>query len=255
MPLTPADAEMLKNYIEIVEPTRDGSGNVTGFNVDGVAISQTYTVADWTALNAIPKVAANDNLIVLVTGLGENGSLWRYNHSLGRWVITTPFMLYDKTFGAKGAGTNQVSSDGVNEKKFTLASTPAIPAGMLRAGSSLEVICEVGRVSGIVASVVSKVWLGTSATFTSNSAITVSTIAATAAHVSCMMPQLQFPATNKITTTYTVNPNGGSSSSSIQDFTTLIDTTAAMYFYPAVGISAVGDVFELLRFSVKVNNV
>ena len=94
-----------------------GNGTVTydpdtgTFYNNGVQISPTFTVADWTALNAIPKTAENDNLLVFVTGLGESGSLWRYNHSITRWVLPSPIMLYDKVFGIKGAGTLQVTSD------------------------------------------------------------------------------------------------------------------------------------------------
>lgn len=236
-----------------------GNGTVTydpatgTFYNNGMQISPTFTVADWTALNAIPKTAENDNLLVFVTGLGESGSLWRYNHSITRWVLPNPIMLYDKVFGAKGAGTLQVTSDGTNAKNFAVATIPTIPANMLRSGSTIEILAQVGRVSGVNAAPTIIIWLGTSATFNSNSAVSPSTLTATATHVANLNPMLSFSSTTKLTSTYSLNPNSGSSSASIQDFTTNINTTAAMYVYVGVNTSAAGDVFELLRLAVKVN--
>jgi len=236
-----------------------GNGTVTydpatgTFYNNGVQISPTFTVANWTALNAIPKTAANDNLLVFVTGLGESGSLWRYNHSITRWVLPSPMMLYDKVFGIKGAGTLQVTSDGSNVKTFALASIPTIPANMLRAGSTLEIEAQVGRVSGLNDVTTAIIYMGKSPTSTANSAVASSSVAKTASHVANLNPLISFGSTTNLTTTYSVNPNGGSSSASISNFTTNIDVTAAMYVYVGVNTSAAGDVFELLRLAVKVN--
>lgn len=236
-----------------------GNGTVTydpatgTFYNNGVQISPTFTVATWTDLNNIPKTAENDNLLVFVTGLGESGSLWRYNHSITRWVLPSPMMLYDKVFGIKGAGTLQVTSDGSNVKTFAPASIPTIPANMLRAGSTMEIEAQVGRVSGLNGATTVIIYVGKSATSTSNSGISSSTLANTASHVCNLNPLISFGSATKLTTTYSVNPNGGSSSASIQDYTTNIDVTADMYVYVAVNTSAAGDVFELLRLAVKVN--
>jgi len=236
-----------------------GNGTVTydpdtgTFYNNGVQISPTFTVADWTALNAIPKTAANDNLLVFVTGFGESGSLWRYNHSITRWVLPSPIMLYDKVFGIKGAGTLQVTSDGSNVKTFVPASIPTIPANMLRAGSTLEIEAQVGRVSGLNDATAALIYMGKSTTSTANPAVASSGLTKAASHVANLNPLLSFGSTTKLTTTYSVNPNGGSSSTSIQDFTTNIDVTADMYVHVAVNTSLSGDVFELLRLAVKVN--
>lgn len=236
-----------------------GNGTVTydfatgTFYNNGVQISPTFTVADWTALNAIPKTAANDNLLVFVTGLGESGSLWRYNHSITRWVLPSPMMLYDKVFGIKGAGTLKVTSDGSNVKTFAPASIPTIPANMLRAGSTLEIEAQVGRVSGLNDVTAALIYMGTSTTSTDNYTVASSSMAKAASHVANLNPLISFGSTTTLTTTNTVNPNGGSSSQYIIDRTINIDVTANMYVHVAVNTSATGDEFELLRLAVKVN--
>lgn len=55
--------------------------------VNGTEIVVVDTVTDWPSLQAIPKIAGNDNIVLHVTGLGVGGSDWRYKHSLGRWVV------------------------------------------------------------------------------------------------------------------------------------------------------------------------
>jgi len=238
-----------------------GSGNmvydpVTGqVTVNGSIVNAVNSVTDWTALQAIPQSAANDGLIIKATAIGPNGSFWAYNHSITRWLNDGPFMLYDSVFGVKGAGTLQVTSDGASAKTFVPASIPTIPANMLRAGSTMEIEAQVGRVSGLNGAPSIVIYMGKSATSTSNSAISPATLAATASHVANLNPLISFGSTTKLTTTYSVNPNGGASSASIQDFTTNIDVTAAMYVYVVVNTSTAGDVFELLRLAVKINNV
>ena len=222
---------------------------------NGTPVVVSNSVATWADLQAIPKISAYNDLIVLVTGIGPNGALFRYNHSITMWVNLHPFMLYDVVFGAKGAGTLQVSSNGASARTFAPATTPTIPAGMLRAGSTLEIEAQVGRVSGVAGASSIIIYLGTSATSTANSAIAGATLAATAAHVSNLNPMLSFSSTTKLTSTYSVNPNSGSSSASIQDFTTNIDTASAMQAYVVANISTTGDVFELLRLAVKVNTI
>lgn len=66
--------------------------NVTRYNtttgaleVNGTEIVVVDTVADWPELQAIPKTAANDNIVLHVTGVGVGGSDWRYKHTHGRW--------------------------------------------------------------------------------------------------------------------------------------------------------------------------
>ena len=238
-----------------------GSGNMvydptTGqVTVNGTIVNAVNSVTDWAALQAIPQTAANDGLIIKATDIGPNGSFWAYNHSITRWLNDGPFMLYDSVFGVKGAGTLQVTSDGSNVKTFAPASIPKIPANMLRAGSTMEIEAQVGRVSGLNGATTPLISVGKSATSTLNSVISSSTLANTASHVCNLNPLISFGSATKLTTTYSVNPNGGSSSASIQDYTTNIDVTADMYVYVAVNTSAAGDVFELLRLAVKINSV
>lgn len=53
--------------------------------VGGAEITVTDTVADWAELQAISKVAGNDNIVMHVEGLGVAGSDWRYKHDYTRW--------------------------------------------------------------------------------------------------------------------------------------------------------------------------
>lgn len=63
------------------------------FQAGNTAIPNVRAVDDWTALQAIPKTSANDELIVHVRDQPANKSMWIYKHSLGRWKTV------DTTFG------------------------------------------------------------------------------------------------------------------------------------------------------------
>lgn len=54
--------------------------------VNNTAVSSTFYVADTTALQAIPKIADNNNLIVHVESMPTNKSLFIYKHAQLRWI-------------------------------------------------------------------------------------------------------------------------------------------------------------------------
>lgn len=63
------------------------------FQADNTAIPNVRAVADWAALQAIPKTSANDELVVHVRDQLPNKCLYIYKHSIGRWKVL------DTTFG------------------------------------------------------------------------------------------------------------------------------------------------------------
>lgn len=83
----------------------DGSGNITGLaKANGTSIIVTDVVADWAELQAIPKVAGNDSIVMHVDGLGVCGSDWRYKHAYGRWfAVGEPILKNSYTAVTHGA--------------------------------------------------------------------------------------------------------------------------------------------------------
>lgn len=68
------------------------------FQAGNTAIPNIRAVDDWTALQAIPKTSANDELVVHVRDQPANKSIWIYKHSLGRWkTIDTTFGPHAKS--------------------------------------------------------------------------------------------------------------------------------------------------------------
>lgn len=87
-----------------------GGGNVrynptTGeLEANGVPIVVTDVVADWAELQAIPKTAGNDNIVLHVDGLGVCGSDWRYKHDYSRWfAVGEPILKESFTAVTHGA--------------------------------------------------------------------------------------------------------------------------------------------------------
>jgi len=77
------EARLLKKLLRLASYAIDVDGNVTGFvDANGDPVDIDDSVADWTALQAIPKVAANDKIVILVTSANR---LMRLNYALGQW--------------------------------------------------------------------------------------------------------------------------------------------------------------------------
>ena len=72
--------------LRVAHYTEDVNGNITGLvKANGDPLVVTDVVADWAELQAIPKTAGNDNIVLHVDGLGVAGSDWRYKHDYSRW--------------------------------------------------------------------------------------------------------------------------------------------------------------------------
>lgn len=79
---------------------------INGVLLDGNdnEITVTDVVADWAELQAIPKVAGNNNIVLHVDGLGVCGSDWRYKHAYGRWfAVGDPYLKDSYTAVTHGA--------------------------------------------------------------------------------------------------------------------------------------------------------
>lgn len=78
------EEKLLKTLLKLASFSTDISGgSVNGFvDASGNQVPATNSVANWTALQAIPKVAANDNLVFLVTSANR---LMRLNYALSQW--------------------------------------------------------------------------------------------------------------------------------------------------------------------------
>ena len=93
--------QILRNIFNI--PSYDSTnGNLV--DAAGNAIVVTDVVADWAALQAIPKTSGNNNIVMHIDGLGVAGSDWRYKHSYSRWfAVSEPILKESYTAITHGA--------------------------------------------------------------------------------------------------------------------------------------------------------
>lgn len=105
MTLNIRDAIIEHEILNVPSFIKDASGNVTGLaTASGVPIVVTDVVADWAELQAIPKTAGNDNIVMHVDGLGVAGSDWRYKHDYSRWfAVVEPILKESFTPVTHGA--------------------------------------------------------------------------------------------------------------------------------------------------------
>ena len=57
------------------------------FEVGGASVNPSAVYDTWVEVQAIPKTAANDGLIVVCKDVGVGGSTWRYSHANTRWYV------------------------------------------------------------------------------------------------------------------------------------------------------------------------
>ena len=57
------------------------------FEVGGASVNPSVVYDTWVEVQAIPKTAANDGLIVVCKDVGVGGSTWRYSHANLRWYV------------------------------------------------------------------------------------------------------------------------------------------------------------------------
>lgn len=121
---------------------------VTGaLEVGGVAINPSAVYDTWTEVQAIPKTAANDGLIVICKDVGVGGSTWRYSHANTRWYV------YGRCFLANNA--SDVTHGATLTTVEAMATTRIMNDGtksILQNGDSLRVmytIIKTGTADGI----------------------------------------------------------------------------------------------------------
>lgn len=240
-----------------------GNGTVTydsatgTFYNNGVQISPTFTVADWTALNAIPQTAANDNLLVFVTGIGPNGSLWRYVHASTRWVnVGSPILYYSGVFGTIASPTCTIGAGVTAATLFNTGSTISFPANMLRAGSRIRIMTELARTSGVThAAATAVIYLGTANNATDPS-MAGGTLTDNDGYTLNMNPKIHVADSTHVVTTY-ANPfsQGSTINNGVFDKTTNINTASVMYVNVGMGAKDTADIFKLLSLEVWIENI
>ena len=140
--------------------------------------------------------SADNNLIALVETIGNNssGTLFRYVHSITRWVNLHPILFYSGVYGTIAAPTVKRDVGVTAAGSFTLPTVPTIPAGMLRADSQIEINSQHVRTGATGAGAyVLSMYLGTNGSEASDSDIDAVTWSNTTAHFIHMNPIITFP--------------------------------------------------------------
>ncbi|MBL8500323.1 MAG: hypothetical protein JNL77_07045 [Nitrosomonas sp.] len=222
----------------------------------GLVVPQTNSVANWTALQAIPKVAGNDCLTVFVSGMGPIGMFWTYRHITGMWHVPFPQLPYNLFFGSI-ASPACVIGDGVTVATlFNTGITLKIPANMLRVGSQIRIVAEIAKTQGAAhSSAVGTIYMGTNGS-ASDSSVAAGTIADADKSTLPMQPRIRVVDTGRITTTYSSGYSaGGSGVDGILDKTTGIAIGSDMYVTVGIGTKAVNDVYKLLMLQVWIDAI
>jgi len=229
--------------------------STTGYTeVNGTALSPTYSVADWTALQALSMTSADDNLIALVETIGNNsnGTLFRYKHSITRWVNLHPFELFYENYAASDNGI-AIPTGVTAATLFAPAATPTIPAGLLRASSKIEINAQIARYSGVNANCTCIMYLGTagSAADSDVSAVVIALTGST--HAIGMNPIINFITTTTLITTYDQSIGRDVSTTAFtKDKNTNINTAADMYVKVGMSAKNTNDAFKLTSLSVRI---
>ena len=222
----------------------------------GTSISPTRTVADWTALQAIPKVVGNDCLTVFVTGMGPIGMFWTYRHSTRMWHVPFPQLLYNLYFGSNASPTCTIGNGVTVATLFNIGTTARIPANMLRVGSQIRVGAEVTKTWGAThGSAVATIYMGTNGS-SADSSIAAGTMADADNQAMPMQPRVRVVDTGRIITTYSTGySTGGSGTGLIPDKTVGIAIGSNMDITVGMGIKAVNDVYRLLMLQVWIDAI
>ncbi|MBL8500314.1 MAG: hypothetical protein JNL77_07000 [Nitrosomonas sp.] len=222
----------------------------------GLVVPQTNTVANEAALQAIPKVSANDCLTVFVSGMGAVGMFWIYRHSTGMWHVPFPQLLYNLFFGSI-ASPSCIIGDGVTVATlFNVGTTVKIPAGMLRVGSQLRIAAEIAKTQGAThSSAVGTIYMGANGS-SADSSMAAGTIADADKSTLPMQPRIRVVDTGRITTTYSSGYSAGSSGvDGILDKTTGIAVASDMFVTVGMGAKAANDIYKLLMLQVWIDAI
>ncbi len=209
------------------------------------SVASVYTLGTIPAANSVPvgTVVMLDGSSVL-TGFGKNPVIYVYSDGT-RWRPEGGRqVLYQAQYGTLASPTNSITS----ATTFTLGTggNPVIPAGLLAAGS--RVLIESLWVKDGTTTPSLRIYMGTSATASSNAGVYQQTAGAAA--------DLHFLIHNELlfsSTTGGVSTNrqtvGGNAATSCIDFTTNVNTASDMNI--AFGCSTLsGDTVKLLQYRI-----
>lgn len=219
----------------------DGSGNF---------ITLDDRVADWTALQAIPKVAVNDGVLIYVVSMG---AVFRYKHSIGRWIANCQ-VIYSAVFGPDSAPTCTIGAGTPSAPTLFPTGTINIPQYLLDSGSILKVTAQFRR-HGANASIIPNIYFGTNNSAATDPSCWSATFSATDAHT--LDAEFTITMTDKLKyRTQANNPANQSSSTNngLLEKTTQINTDAANGMYFTVALPTVkntNDTYDLLFFMIE----
>ena len=255
--LSPAEFNSLRKEFDV--PSLHRTGGVVDYFVDpatGLKVPQTNSVANWTALQAIPKVSSNDGLTMFVTEMGPTGMFWTYRHVIGMWCVSFPQLLYHFTFGSIANPTCVIGDSVTAATLFNPGATLKIPANMLRVGSQLRIAAEVAKTQGAThSSAIANIYFGTGGS-SADGSVAGGTLADADAHTLPMQPRIRVTDTNRVTTTYASGYSAGSSyANGISEKTTAINLAADMYVTVGMGAKAANDIYKLLLLQVWIDTI
>ncbi len=221
----------------------DGSGNF---------ITLDSRVADWTALQAIPKVAVNDGVEMYVLSLR---AWFIYNHALGRWQ-TTDQVIYSQTFGTKSAPTCSIAA-GTTAAQVFPHGTINLPRYLLDAGSCFRITAWFQR-HGVGSAPVISMYLGTTNSVSTDPTVWAATFTAMDGHTLNAAPLITMMSKTNLLSSY-ANPDnqGASTNNGDLEKTSNIDADATNGMYVNLGIAAknTADSYDMLFLMIELKRV
>ncbi len=176
--ISPADAEMVKAYLHLIEAGLDASGNIISLNFRGNPITYSYTLATMpdassvavgTIIN-IPRSEFTTSTAQTVPGMPEDGIYLKATD--GVWKPAW-FQLFASEKGSKASPLETYSTSAASKVRATLPSgEPIIPweiHGFV--GFKTRMIIEWGTTGTVGAGVQMFGYLGSQGTYTNNPVI------------------------------------------------------------------------------------
>jgi len=217
--------------------------------INGSPVVITSTVADWTALQAIPKTAANDGICIYVSALKAE---FTYINSIGRWVANRQ-IVYMNVFGTKSVPTCTIGA-GITAKTVFPHGTIKIPAYMFDANTALRVMAQVrrhGTAGGT--SVTCNTYIGTDNSINTDVTCHGGPLTNNDGYTLDIAPLITFGSKTSLTSSY-ANPDnqGTTTNDGLIEQTTKINTDVDMYINVAMNAKDTADTFDLLFLMVEI---
>ncbi|QOJ20364.1 MAG: hypothetical protein HRU77_06435 [Gammaproteobacteria bacterium] len=217
----------------------------------GLAVPQTNSVADWAALQAIPKSSVNDGLCIFVTAYK---AWFVYMHAVGRWV-TNRAVIYSQVFGTDAAPTCSLGTASLSASTPFPHGTINIPQYMLNQNSVIRIMGQIKK-HGTTGSLSPNLYLGTTNNVVSSDpSAWAGSFANTDGHTLDFCPIITFGSKTSYRTSYANPDNQGSSTNGgLLEKTSNINTDAlgGMYVNVALPAKSAGDSYDLLFLMVEI---